>query len=93
MRSDRRPAHPRVRLLAATEPLLDALTDDLALFGELVGSPVPDGWPEFPEAISRRQTIAQYKPKGAAAKAVKALAEELLGRIAATGSQAQEVAA
>jgi hypothetical protein len=38
-------------------------------------------------------TIAQYKPKGAAAKAVKALAEELLGRIAALGSQAQEVAA
>jgi chromosome partitioning protein len=49
--------------------------------------------PEFPEAISRRQTIAQYKPKGAAAKAVRALAEELLGRIAGTEKEDQEVAA
>ena len=31
---------------------------------------VPES-PEFPEAISRRQTIAQYKPKGAAAKAIR----------------------
>jgi RimJ/RimL family protein N-acetyltransferase len=41
----------QVRLLAATEPLLNALNDDRTLFGELIGSPVPDGWPEFPEAI------------------------------------------
>ena len=44
-------SHPQVRLLAATEPLLNALNDSRALFGELVGSSVPDGWPEFPEAI------------------------------------------
>ena len=44
-------SHPQVRLLAATVPLLTALQEDRALFGELVGSPVPDGWPEFPEAI------------------------------------------
>ena len=49
--------------------------------------------PEFPEAISRRQTIAQYKPKGAAARAIRALAEELLARIAASGMAGQEVAA
>lgn len=42
---------PQVRLLAATEPLLTALRDNRTLFGELIGSPVPDGWPEFPEAI------------------------------------------
>ena len=42
---------PQVRLLPATEPLLNALNDSRALFGKLVGSPVPDGWPEFPEAI------------------------------------------
>lgn len=42
---------PRVRLLAATEALLTALKGNRALFSELVGSPVPDGWPEFPEAI------------------------------------------
>ena len=38
---------PQVRLLAATEPLLTALSESRTLFG----SPVPDGWPEFPEAI------------------------------------------
>jgi ribosomal-protein-alanine N-acetyltransferase len=43
--------HPRVRLLAATEPLLRALKDNRALFSELIGSPIPEGWPEFPEAI------------------------------------------
>jgi len=38
---------------------------------------------DFKEAIARRQTIAQYKPRGASAKAVKALADELLARLAA----------
>ena len=33
-------------------PLLNALNDSRARFGELIGSPVPDGWPEFPEAIA-----------------------------------------
>ena len=42
---------PQVRLLAASEPLLSALTDSRGRFGELIGSAVPDGWPEFPEAI------------------------------------------
>jgi [ribosomal protein S5]-alanine N-acetyltransferase len=41
----------QVCLLPATEPLLIALTDDRARFGELIGSAVPDGWPEFPEAV------------------------------------------
>lgn len=45
-------SRPQVRLLAATEPLLSALTDSRARFGELIGSSVPDGWPEFPEAIA-----------------------------------------
>jgi chromosome partitioning protein len=49
--------------------------------------------PEFPEAISRRQTIIQYKPKGAAAKAIRALADEMLARIEAAGSKGQEEAA
>jgi chromosome partitioning protein len=39
---------------------------------------------DFKEAIARRQPIAQYKPKGASAKAVKALADELLARAAYT---------
>lgn len=36
---------------------------------------------EFPEAIAYRKPIAQYKPRGAAAKAIKALADELLTRV------------
>ena len=35
------------------------------------------------EAIAQRKPIAQYKPKGAAAKAIKALADELLARLEA----------
>jgi RimJ/RimL family protein N-acetyltransferase len=42
---------PLVRLVPATVPLLEALNEDRALFSELIGSPVPDGWPEFPEAV------------------------------------------
>ena len=38
---------------------------------------------EFVEAVARRMPIAQYKPKGAAAKAIKSLAEELLARLEA----------
>jgi chromosome partitioning protein len=37
---------------------------------------------EFVEAVARRLPIAMHKPKGAPAKAIKALAEELLERIA-----------
>lgn len=37
---------------------------------------------EFPEAIAHRKPIALYKPKGAAAKAVRAVADEVLARIA-----------
>ena len=45
------PSSPPVRLVAATLPLLDALDDDLARFEKLIGSPAPNGWPEFPEAV------------------------------------------
>src|SRR5215203_4266245 len=43
--------NPQVRLVPATVPLLTVLDDDRTLFCELIGSPIPDGWPEFPEAI------------------------------------------
>jgi ribosomal-protein-alanine N-acetyltransferase len=46
------PQPPQVLLVPATVPLLDALNEDRARFGELIGSPVPDGWPEFPEAVA-----------------------------------------
>ena len=37
---------------------------------------------DFKEAIAQRKTIAQYKPRGASARAIKALAAEVLGRLA-----------
>ena len=43
---------PKVRLVAATVPLLSALADDRSRFSTLIGSAAPDGWPEFPEAIA-----------------------------------------
>jgi chromosome partitioning protein len=37
---------------------------------------------DFKEAIAQRKPIAQYKPKGSAAKAIKMLADELVARLA-----------
>jgi chromosome partitioning protein len=36
---------------------------------------------EFPEAIAFRKPVAQYKPKGAAARAIQSLADEILARL------------
>ena len=43
--------------------------------------------------IANRKPISEYKPKGAAAKAMKALADELLERLAATPCNTQGEAA
>ena len=56
-------SHPQVRLIAATVSLLNALSEDPARFSELIGSPVPDGWPEFPEAIGFTMTYLQNAPE------------------------------
>jgi ribosomal-protein-alanine N-acetyltransferase len=32
--------------------MLSALSGDRPMFSELIGSHVPEGWPEFPEAIA-----------------------------------------
>jgi hypothetical protein len=47
---------------------------------------------DFKEAVSARQPISHYKPKGAPAKAMVALAEELLARAAAAAAQSRRVA-
>lgn len=60
------PAHPQVRLLAATVSLLNALNHDRTRFGALIGSAVPDGWPEFPEAIGfALEQLQQGRGEGA----------------------------
>ncbi|MFT3716825.1 MAG: GNAT family protein [Gordonia sp. (in: high G+C Gram-positive bacteria)] len=42
---------PRVRLVPVTEQLLCALQADRTRFAAMIGSPAPEGWPEFPEAV------------------------------------------
>jgi RimJ/RimL family protein N-acetyltransferase len=44
------PPEPTVHLLAATPAHLSALRHDRQALADLLGSPVPDGWPQFPEA-------------------------------------------
>ncbi len=51
---------PEVRLVAATVPLLESLTTDPARFSESIGSPIPEGWPEFPEAIPFALNFLQH---------------------------------
>lgn len=48
---DTLPLVSEVVLLPATVEHLTALREDRTAFGELLGAEVPDGWPEFPEAI------------------------------------------
>lgn len=40
-----------VRVVAATVEQLEAFQRDPAEFAALIGSPVSEGWPEFPEAV------------------------------------------
>ena len=48
---------------------------------------------DFPEAVAHRKPVTHYKPRSAAAKAVKALAEEVLARLAARTAADQGEAA
>lgn len=54
---------PQVRLVPATAPLLRALTEDPTGFEASMGSPVPDWWPEFPEAIEFTLEHLQQAPE------------------------------
>jgi chromosome partitioning protein len=47
---------------------------------------------DFPEAVAHRRPVTHYKPRSAAAKAVKALADEVLERLAKRTAADQEAA-
>jgi RimJ/RimL family protein N-acetyltransferase len=51
---------PEVRLVPATVSLLESLATDPAAFSEMIGSPIPEGWPEFPEAIPSTLDFLQH---------------------------------
>jgi cellulose biosynthesis protein BcsQ len=47
---------------------------------------------EYVEALNHRKPVAQYKPRGAASKTMKALAEEILHRLVHGAPNTQEAA-
>jgi chromosome partitioning protein len=53
------------------------------LYGSQVFATMIPHVADYPEAISFRRTVAQHKPRGAAAKAVRALADEIQARLRA----------
>lgn len=68
---------PRLGVHAAYERVLRELHGDAVFETRIPASA------EVKEAISRRLPVTHYKPRGASAKAFKALAEEILSRIEA----------
>jgi ribosomal-protein-alanine N-acetyltransferase len=77
--------HEPVRLVASTLPLLQALNEDQALFGELIGSPVPDGWPEFPEAIAFALEHSRTAPKADRSWSMQFFIDDETGRLLGSG--------
>jgi chromosome partitioning protein len=61
-----------------------------ALYGDQVFRATVPLAKDFKEAVAARQPVATYKPRSAAAKAVKAVAEELLARVEAAASRPAE---
>ena len=77
--------HPQVRLVAATVPLLQALNEDRTRFGELIGSPVPDGWPEFPEAVAFTLEHLEGAPEADRSLSMQFFVDHATGRLLGSG--------
>ncbi len=78
-------SRPQVRLVPATVALLHALNEDRALFGELIGSPVPDGWPEFPDAIGFALEHLQTAPEADRAWSMQFFVDPATARLVGSG--------
>jgi len=78
-------SQPEVRLVPATVPLLNALNEDRTLFRELIGSPVPDGWPEFPEAIGFTLEHLQNASEADRAWSMQFFVDPTTGRLLGSG--------
>ncbi len=61
-----------------------------ALYGDQVFQATVPLAKDFKEAVAARQPVASYKPKSASAKAIKAVADELLGRVEASRARPSE---
>jgi chromosome partitioning protein len=62
------------------------------MYGPAVFNTVVPISTDFKEAIIQRKPVAQYKPRGAASKSMKALAEEMSTRLAGARGTTQEAA-
>jgi [ribosomal protein S5]-alanine N-acetyltransferase len=78
-------SHPQVRLVPATVPFLRALNEDRTQFSALVGSPVPDGWPEFPEAIGFTLEHLQTAPEADHPWTMQFFVDDATGRLLGSG--------
>ncbi|HSL76690.1 MAG TPA: GNAT family protein [Candidatus Limnocylindrales bacterium] len=83
-------SQPQVRLVPATVPLLNALNGDRDVFGESIGSPVPDGWPEFPEAIDFTLQHLQNADEAARAWSMQLFIDPATGRVVGSGGFAAQ---
>lgn len=79
---------PQVRLVPATVELLTALDEDRDAFGALLGSPAPDGWPEFPEAIGFTLEHLQTAPESDRAWSMQFFVDAASGRLLGSGGYA-----
>jgi RimJ/RimL family protein N-acetyltransferase len=66
-------------------PLLRALIEDRDRFGALIGSRVPDGWPEFPEAIGFTLDHLQAAPEPAQAWSMQFFVDPGNGQLIGSG--------
>ena len=78
-------AEPKVRLVPATVPLLTAFNEDRTRFTELLGSPAPDGWPEFPEAIDFTLEHLQGSPDADDGWSMQLFVDAATGRMVGSG--------
>ena len=78
-------SHPQVRLVPATVPLLNALNDDPTQFVELIGSPIPDGWPDFPEAIGFTLAQLQHASEADRSWSMQFFVDQATGRLVGSG--------
>jgi RimJ/RimL family protein N-acetyltransferase len=79
------PSHPHVRLVPATVTLLTALDEDRTTFGELLGSPAPDGWPEFPEAVGSTLEHLRNAPEADHPWTMQFFVDAATGRLVGSG--------
>jgi chromosome partitioning protein len=90
-------ANPRLRLLGYLVTMYNKSLgvhtgydrDLRAIYGDDVFAAVVPLAKDFKESVMLRVPVSSYKPKGAASKAIDALADELVGRLASPRSAAQ----